>query len=382
MKPLYVACAAAIGLAACGDETAPTSIVEPGDAAVKVGFLVSGDRITYPNGARIAVDEVNERGGLLGRSVELVIQMDLQEAAAAVQAAETMILTDEVVALIGPNRSSHAIEVGAVAQSHGVPMVTTAATNPAVTAAGNLVFMAAFTDQFQGRVMAQFAAETLGVTAAAVLTQRGEVYSEGIGEFFIDHFGGLGGMIVADESYEGGATVFAAQLTRIAAATPGAMFLPGLPTEVALLTTQARALPLQDAAGEPTLFLGADAWDNPTLLDNEEADIDGSFFSSHFSPDTSEPSASAFVDTYQGLYGAVPTGGDAVSYDAVRLLLEAAERAGSLDADAVRQELLATKGYAGATHIAHYNEHRHPTKSAVIMTIENGVKKFLQHVDP
>ena len=130
--------------------------------AVKVGFLVSGDRITYPNGARIAVDEVNERGGLLGRSVELVIQMDLQEAEAAVQAAETMILTDEVVALIGPNRSSHAIEVGAVAQSHGVPMVTTAATNPAVTEAGDLVFMAAFTDQFQGRVMAQFASETRG----------------------------------------------------------------------------------------------------------------------------------------------------------------------------------------------------------------------------
>ena len=160
MKPLYVACVAAIVLAACADETAPTSVLEPGDAAVKVGFLVSGDRITYPNGARIAVDEVNERGGLLGRSVELVIQMDLQEAEAAVQAAETMILTDEVVALIGPNRSSHAIEVGAVAQSHGVPMVTTAATNPAVTEAGDLVFMAAFTDQFQGRVMAQFASET------------------------------------------------------------------------------------------------------------------------------------------------------------------------------------------------------------------------------
>ena len=77
------------------------------------------------------------------------------------------------------------------------------------------------------------------------------------------------------------------------------MFLPGLPAEVALVTTQSRAVPLQDGAGEPTLFLGADAWDTP---------------------DTNEPSARAFVDTYQGLYGTVPTGGDAVSYDAVRLL--------------------------------------------------------------
>ena len=382
MKLFYAACVAAIAFTACEDKASLSSTADGDGTPVKIGFLVSGDRITYPNGAKIAVDEVNERGGLLGRSVELVTQINIQEAAVAVQAAETMILTDEVVALVGPNRSSHAIEVGPVAQRHGVPMITTAATNPAVTAAGEFVFMAAFTDQFQGRVMAQFAKETLGVNTAAVLTQRGEVYTEGIAEFFIAHFSGFGGEIVAEEFYESGETDFAAQLTPIAAATPEAVFLSGLPPEVALVTNQARALPLQNAAGEPTLFLGADAWDNPTLLDNEEAAVDGSFFSSHFSPDTDEPSARAFIDTYRALYGIEPTGGDAVSYDAVRLLLEAAERAGSLDADAIRQQLLAIEQYAGATRIAGYNENRHPTKSAVIMTIENGAKKFYQQVDP
>ena len=213
-----VACVALMFPAACDGGMSPTSDAEPDAAPVRVGFLVSGDR-TYANGAMIAVDEVNGRGGLLGRTVELVVRMGLEEAAAAVEAAETMIGSDEVVALIGPNRSSHAIEVGAVAQRHGVPMITTAATNPGVTAAGDLVFMAAFTDQFQGRVMAEFAAGTLGVTAAAVLTERGNVYSEGIGEFFIDRFRGSGGAIVADESYERGATEFAAQLAPIAAAT-------------------------------------------------------------------------------------------------------------------------------------------------------------------
>ena len=63
MKLLYVACVAAIAFAACSDEEPLSSDADP----VKVGFLVSGDRITYPNGAKIAVDEVNERGGLLGR---------------------------------------------------------------------------------------------------------------------------------------------------------------------------------------------------------------------------------------------------------------------------------------------------------------------------
>ena len=73
---------------------------------------------------------------------------------------------------------------------------------------------------------------------------------------------------------------------------------------------------------------------------------------------------------------------DAVSYDAVRLLLEAAERAGSLDADEIRQQLLATEQYAEATRIASYNENRHPAKSAVIMTLENGEKQFYQQMYP
>ena len=395
MKLLHAACATAIVLAACGDGTLPTSVgpATPATptpatptpatpaAPLNIGFLVSGVR-TYPNGGMIAVDEANAGGGLLGRPVELIVEMGLEEAATAVEAAETMILDDEVVALIGPNRSAHAIEVGALAQRHGVPMITTAATNPGVTAVGDLVFMAAFTDQFQGRVMAEFAFETLGVMTAAVLTQRGEVYSEGIGEFFVNRFRHLGGTVVADQSYERGATDFAAHLTSIAAAAPAVLFMPGPVEEVALLTAQARALPLHDAAGEPTVFLGADAWDNPALLENEQASVDGSFFSTHFSPDTDEPTARAFVEAYRARYGIPPTGGDGVSYDAVRLFLRAAARAGSLDADAIRRELLATEQYAGATRISHYNEDRHPTKSAVIMTIENGVKRFYQQVDP
>ena len=177
MNLLRVACVAAISLAACDGGMSPTPDAEPDDTPVRVGFPVSGVR-TYANGAMIAVDEVNGRGGLSGRPVELVVREGLEEAAEAVEAAEAMIGGDRVVALIGPNRSSHAIEVGAVAQRHGVPMITTAATNPGVTAAGDLVFMAAFTDQFQGRVMAEFAAGTLG---RWIRSRPGEAGREGHG---------------------------------------------------------------------------------------------------------------------------------------------------------------------------------------------------------
>ena len=349
---------------------------------VKIGFLASGSRVTYPNGGQIAVAEINAGGGLLGMPVELVTEVGIPTPEAAVEAASRMILDDGIVGLVGPNRSAHAILVGAVAQQHGVPMITTTATNPNVTSAGDFVFMTAFTDAFQGAVMAQFAATDLGLTSVALLTRSGEVYTEGISEFFLTNFTDAGGTIAANVFYEEGTTDFTEHLTEIAAATPEALFVSGLSEEIALIVQQARALPLQNAAEEPMLFLGADAWDNTGLLTNEALNVEGSFFSGHFSAATDELSGKAFVETYQSVYGEPPIGGHAVSYDAMQLLFAAIARAGSLKREAIRDELATTENYTGATTIASYDENRHPTKSAVIFTIKNGEKQFHKQIDP
>ena len=350
---------------------------------LKIGFVVVGERITYPYGAELAVTEINQQGGLLGMSVELIGHINKEAIPeVSVQIAEQLIVEDEIVALIGPNRSSHAVEVGPVAQRYGVPMMTTSATNPNVTNAGNLVFMASFTDSFQGAVMAGFAKSELGAMTAAVLTRTGDLYTEGISEFFISNFSKLGGDLPASEFYEAGASDFTTQLASIAAGNPDVLFIAGFVADLAAITQQARAIPLQNAAGEPTIFLGADSWDSQLLLENEAAEIEGSFFSGHFSPETAEPTARAFVETYEALYEATPSGGVAVSYDAVKLVLEAIERAGNFNPDEVRQQLAATKNYIGATTIASYDGNRHPTKSAVIFTIKNGKKQFYKQIDP
>ena len=349
---------------------------------VKIGFLASGSRVTYPNGGKIAVTEINATGGLLGVPVELVTEVGISTPEAAVEAASRMILDDGIIALVGPNRSAHAIPIGALAEEHGLPMITTTATNPALTASSDFVFMAAFTDAYQGAVMAKFAATELGLTSVALLTQRGEIYSEGISEFFVTNFTDVGGTIAAREFYEIVGTDFTEQLTRIAAATPEALFIAGWVQQVGPITQQAGALPLLNAAGEPTVLLGTDTWDNPILLDNADAEIEGSFFSGHFSAATDKPSGKAFVEAYQAAYGELPLGGHAVSYDATKVMLTAIERAGSFDGEAIRAQLAATQNYIGATDIASYDENRHPTKSAVIFTVTNGKKQFYKQIDP
>ena len=350
---------------------------------IKIGFIVAGERPTYLPSAQLAVNEINESGGLFGTPVELV-SLENREASLplSIQAAKDMILEDHVIALIGPNRSTHAVDVGRIAQQYRVPMVTTAASNPSVTDAGDFVFMASVTDTFQGRVMAQFAREELAVQTVALLTLSGDVYTMGISEFFEANFRELGGDVVADAFYDGGTTDFTAQLGAIAALQPDALFISAFIQEIGTITRQARAIPLQNSAGEPTLFLGTDTWDSEILLSDEDAELEGSFFTTHFSPDTEEPTARAFIEAYQAAYEAVPTGGDAVNYDAVKLLYEAIERAGGLDPEAIRKQLQATENYAGATRIAHYDENRHPAKSSVILTIKDGKKQFRKQIDP
>ena len=353
------------------------------EETLKIGFVVAGERVTYPNGAEMAVTEINQRGGLLGTPVELIGHINKEAGPeVSVQIAETLIVEDKIIALIGPNRSSHAVAVGPIAQRHGIPMITTTATNPNVTSAGNFVFMASFTDSFQGAVMAQFAKSDLNISTAAVITQKGDLYTEGISEFFARNFSEIGGEIVANETYEGDTSDFKAQLTKIAAAKPDALFIAGFVQETSLITQQARAISLQNANGEPTVFLGADAWDSELLYGNADAEVEGSFFSGHFSPETDEPTARAFVDAYEATYDATPTGGVGVSYDAVKLLFEAVERAGSLDPEKIRDQLAATENYIGATTIASYDANRHPTKSAVIFTIKDGQKQFFKQISP
>lgn len=353
------------------------------EETLKIGFVVAGERVTYPNGAEMAVTEMNQRGGLLGTQVELIGHINKEAIPeVSVQIAEQLIVEDKIIALIGPNRSSHAVEVGPIAQQYGIPMITTTATNPNVTNAGNFVFMASFTDSFQGAVMAQFAKSDLGTSTAAIITRSGDLYTEGISEFFARNFSKFGGDIVAHEFYEGGTSDFTAQLTNIAATKPDVLFTSGFVQDIALITQQARIIQLQSADGDPTIFLGADSWDSELLFNNEDAEIEGSFFSGHFSPDTDEPNARAFVDTYESTYESTPTGGVAVSYDAVKLLFEAVERAGSLDPEKMRQQLAATENYIGATRVASYDENRHPTKSAVIFTIKDGQKQFFKQIDP
>jgi len=350
--------------------------------AIKVGLIVPFElEISTKYGAQLAMAQINQEGGILGLPLELVIKDNQNSPELSAKLAEELITQDGVVALVGPNYSRNALSVAPVAQSHKVPMVATTATNPAVTE-GDFVFLAAFSDDFQGEVMANFARGSLRAQTAALLIETGDAYVVGLSRIFEENFTALGGRIAASETYSTGDTDFTAQLTAIAAEAPDVIFMPGFVPEVPLAIKQARTIPQKGASGIIATFLGGDGWENPDLVKEGGAAIEDSYFSSLFSSETSDASAITFVQSYQSMFGIVPDGAAAMGYDAVKLVATAMRRAGSLKNTAIRDELVATRGYKGATSLLSYNENRHPKKSAVIMRIQNGRVRFHQQVEP
>ena len=365
---------------------------EAGDEdGVKIGFLyTTPNRNNSRYGAELATMQLNEAGGVRGIPIQLIargiptqrfVSENINETEYVTELALELIVEEKVSAIVGPNRSTYAVVTGEIAQNHGIPMMATSATNPFVTAAGDFVFMAAFTDDFQGVAMAAFALQDLEAKTAAVLTHKGDVYSEGLSQTFIDSFNAHGGQVVADESYVAGDTDFTAQLITIADAAPDVIFSTGFSPEVPLLVRQAR-----EEIGITATFIGGDSWDNTALIEAAGAVIDGSFFSSGFSAEA-DPSdlgedAYRFVTAYTAMFGVVPDGGAALGYDALRLVVQAMRRADDLTPTAIRDQLAATMNYSGATFISGYDENRHTSKSVVIKQIFNGEVQFHKLIEP
>ncbi|MDE0040470.1 MAG: ABC transporter substrate-binding protein [Candidatus Poribacteria bacterium] len=358
-----------------------TSLPDGEEDVIKIGFIYSSTNRSHSlNGAELAERKLNAEGGVHGTPIRLVARGNITGDEHAVEIAEALIVQEGVSAIIGPNLSRYAVPIGEVAQTHGIPMVTTTATNPTVTAAGDFVFMSAFTDDFQGKVMAQFAAQDLEAKTAAVLTRSASLYSGGLSQTFIDNFTAFGGEVVNAEFYARGDTDFTAQLTSIAESAPDVFFLPGFSAEIPLVVEQARTL------GITGILLGGDSWDNAALIAQSGAILEGSYFSTFFwadvPPGSLSKDAHQFIDTYTSIFGIPPDGGAALGYDALRLTVQAMRRAPELTHTEIRDQIAATKNYSGATFISGYDDNRHAAKSAFINRIIDGEARFHKLIQP
>ena len=374
---LVVSAALACGMTGCeyvgtGELIDATSAENAGET-IRIG--VSTTKARSPSGvksAQLAVDELNAGGGVRGMSIVLVVSDTMDSADVATAGAEELIVKHRVHAIVGPNYSRLAIPISEVAQHYGIPMVSGAATNPNVTKAGDYVFMSTFTDNFQGAVMASFAANELQAHNASIVYEEGEAYSEGLAKSFEVNFIQQGGAIVSVDSYPLGDVPgddLSAQVAVLVGKNPDVIFIPGFIPEAPLLMQQSRL------AGVMALFLGGDSWSLQSYIELAGAEtLEGAYFSDHFSsqsPELLTAEARSFLAAHEAAYGE-DVSPSPLMYDAVRIVVQAMRRAADLSPEAIRDEIAATRNYHGATSITRYDENRHVSKPAVIYRIEDG----------
>jgi branched-chain amino acid transport system substrate-binding protein len=327
-------------------------------------------------GVKLAAEEINNSGGVLGKKIRLIVEDDTGRAEEAASVVTKLVTRDNVVGVIGENSSNQSLAAAPICQAAKVPMISPSSTNPKVTKVGDYIFRVCFTDPYQGKALATFVRNNLKKTTAAVLKDNKNDYSVGLAEFFSKEFVRQGGRIVAEQSYSGGDSDFRPQLTAIKAANPQVLFIPGFYTDVGQIAIQARDL------GITVPMVGGDGWDSPTVITIGGKAVDGCYFSDHYFVGDPRPVVRRFVAEIRRRYGRNPEANAALGYDALHIFANAVKKAGTLDRKLIRDNIAATRDYQGVSGVITMGPDRDPIKPVAMIKIDRGALHFAGWISP
>ena len=400
----------AVVLVACSSTATAT---DPTPPPVRIGAIynLTGDQSALDapslDGARLAVDRINARGGLMGRRVEL-LERDGQTNEADVTRAAASLVASGCSAIIGLSDTDQVLAAAPIAARAGVPFVTSGATSPLLTKqVPNWLFLACFGDNAQAAASAQFATDQLGARTAAILYDRDTDYTRLLARYFERSFRAQGGTVMATADYKQAAQA----VTRLetagdptgaesadsndgtsqessgdgesaSASTPGTpasstgtapaasadvLFVAAGPADAALIVRRLRA------AGYQQPIMGGDSFDSESLTQAAEKTGGKVYYTTHAAVGMSSASRAVrrFDASFQAAYGRPPQNAFAsLGYDAIDLVASAIRRADSVKPSEVRDALQTTRHFAGVTGMLSYDgKDRVPHKKVTIVCV-------------
>ncbi|MGI8495505.1 MAG: ABC transporter substrate-binding protein [Pyrinomonadaceae bacterium] len=364
-----------LAIAGCVQKGGDNAATNTGDT-IKVGVFadLTGTTASFgqstKNGIELAVEEINNSGGVLGKKIQLVVEDDQGRPEQAKTVVSKLINQDKVQAVLGEVASTNSLAAAPVAQEAKIPMITPSSTNPKVTQVGDYIFRVCFIDPFQGSVMAQYAAKNLNAKTAAIFGDVQSDYSKGLSEVFKQEFERSGGKVISEQSYAQTDPDFKGQLTAIRSAKPDVIYIPGYYGQVGIIAKQAREL------GMNMPLLGGDGWDSPDLWKLGGDALKNAYISNHYSADNPAPEIQNFVKAYQAKYGAKPDSLAALAYDSAKVLADSIKRAGSTNARDLRDAIGKTKDFEGVTGKITINADRNAVKPAVVLELDPSKNGF------
>ena len=394
---LILALTLTVSLVACGGNKSAASSAGSananGEKVIKIGVFEpqtgenGGGGIQEVYGIRYANSIYNTINiGGEDYKVELFEVDNKSDKTEAVNAAQKLI-AERVSVVLGSYGSGVSIAAGEYFKEAKTPAIGCSCTNPQVTNGNDYYFRTCFLDPFQGTVMASYA-KNHGYKKVAVITQLGDDYSEGLGNFFVRACQNNGIEVVAQEKFQTNEQDFKAILTNIKNADPQFIFAPSSIATAPLILSQARELGIECQMG------AGDTWENGTIVENAHGAAEGIVVTTFYeaNPATAQGEEAVFLlgegTNTKGFPSYLESIGQpkdvpavsALGYDAYLAAFKAIEQAQSLDGQAIRDALAGLR-YVGVTGDISFNADGDANKSeAYVKEVEGGKFIFKEKV--
>lgn len=318
------------------------------------------------NAVKMAVDEINEQGGIDGKyKIKLLSEDDEGVPAKSVTVTQKLVSQDGIDVMVGALNSSCTLADMEITSKAKIPQITPSSSAQSIVQQGNeYIFRTTATDTTHVKTLFKYVKEKLNGKKIAMIYESSDF---GTGAYnLVSTMAAENGLeLVDNEVYNSGEKDFSVQLTKIKQAQPDAIILWGYYTEAALICKQAK----QNGITTPLIGTG---FNSPKLVELGGSDVDGLIFTTAFTEANPDPTVQAFDKKYKETYNMNYDQNAPQAYDTVYLIADAVKRAGSLDGKALRDAILATADFEGVAGKYKFESNGEMVKDLLVVQIQDG----------
>ena len=343
--------------------TSYADTIKIGINAPLTGFAASDGKSAL-NGAKLAAEQINAAGGVLGKKIELVVYDDQASPKHSVPIATKLIEKDKVVLGISCSYSGASRAVAGIYQSSKVPYIAAYASHPDITRAGNYVFRASFVGEVQGRAGAKLAGNTLGKKKAVLITLNND-FGKSLAAGFKEKAGDFGITIKNEYQYSIKDRQFGPIVARVKADRPDVIYATGYFFTAGPLVSQLRS------AGVTVPIIGQEGYDSDTFIKIAGKASEGVIITTSLDRDSNVVETKDFIAQFEKKFKHKVDMVAASGHTAVKVAATAIASAGSLDRAAVRNAIAKAEVRA-STGVISFNALGEVIKDVQVQVVRDG----------
>jgi len=302
---------------------------------IKIGFnapltgFAASDGKSSTFGAKLAVNQINEQGGINGKKLELVIYDDQANASQSIPIANKMIGQDKVVVGISGSYSGPTRSAAGIFQEAKIPYISAYAIHPDITKAGNYVFRTSFLGEVQGRAGAKLIGDILGKKRVVLITLKND-FGQSLAAGFKEKAKDFGITIVNEYEYSMKDRQFGALVAKVKSDNPDAIYASGYYFTAGPLVSQLRS------SGMTVPVIGQEGYDSQKFIEIAGKAAEGVIITTSLDRDSTVPETADFIKNFETLAGYKADMVAASAHTAVKVAALAIKNANSTDPEKVR----------------------------------------------